>query len=245
MSLLPPDDHDHDLAGLAGLYALDALEGDDLERFEAYLATHPEAREEVDGFRATTARLAEVSATEPPAHLRAAVLAGVSGTRQEPPVVRLADRRAADLRRRAFAFAAAAALILIAAFGGYFLAGGSDPGEDRLTAMLALPDTEVVPLTGIETGEHAGRVVIAPDENRVLIVSDRMPVTAEGRTYELWKIDAAGAHNAGLFVPDADGRLRVELDVDLDGAQKFLVTEEPAGGSPQPTSDPVMQAELA
>lgn len=245
MSLLPPDDNEHDLAGLAGLYALDALHEADRERFEAYLAAHPEAREEVEGFRATAARLAEVSAVEPSPDLRSSVLAAVSATRQEAPVTRMSDHRAARLRRRVLAGAAAAAVVLVAAFGGYFLAGGNDPADDRLAAMLARPDAQVVPLTGMDSTEPAGRVIVAPGANRLMIVSDRMPPAAEGRTYELWKVDADGVHKAGLFVPDPDGRLQVELEVDLDGAQQLLVTDEPAGGSPQATTDPLMQADLA
>ena len=241
MSNMSPEDDTFNLASLAGLYALDALEGEDLQRFEAFLATNAEAREEVAGFRATTARLGNLTAAEPPAHLRERVLADVSGTRQEAPVVRLDDHRAARNRRRMVLAAVAAIAVLVAGFGGYLIGDRSTAGS---TELASISDLRVVPLTGIGSKVPAGQVLVSPANNKVIIVSDEMPPSADGRTYELWKVDGKGVHAAGLFVPDADGKLRVSLDVPLDGATKFLVTDEPAGGSPEATTDPLMEATL-
>ncbi|MFN8049898.1 MAG: anti-sigma factor [Acidimicrobiales bacterium] len=245
MSNMSPDDNDtYSVAGLAGLYALDALEGDDLERFEAYLATNAEAREEVAGFRATAARLGEMTATAPPAGLRDRVMHQVSVTRQEAPVVQLDERRAARARRRAVLGAVAAVAVLIAGVGGYLIGDRTAPAPTDVAALLTRPDTKVVPLTGIGSDVAAGQVVVAPGVNKVVVVSDKMPPSNEGRTYELWKVDAAGVHAAGLFAP-VNGKVRAALDVDLQGATKFLITDEPEGGSPKATTDPLMEASLA
>src|SRR5689334_18188552 len=118
MSNMTPDDQESfNLAGMAGLYALDALEGDDLVRFEALLATNAELRDEVAGFRATAARLSDVSAATPPPSLRANVLTQIAETCQDAPIVRLDDRRRASAGRRALLGAVAAALMLLAGFG--------------------------------------------------------------------------------------------------------------------------------
>ena len=71
---------------LSGAYAVDAL--DDLERarFEAHLRGCPDCRIEVETFRETAAALA-VDPIEPPARLRAEVLAGIESIRPLPPLI--------------------------------------------------------------------------------------------------------------------------------------------------------------
>ena len=245
MSGMPPDDHEsYHLAGLAGLYALDALDGEELVRFEALLETNAELRDEVAGFRATAARLSEVSAARPSPALRDSVLAQVATTRQDPPVVRLEDRRADRTRRRLLLAAAAAALVLVAGFGGYLVADRTGGTSSELASVLARSDTKVVALRGATSTEAAGRVVISPATGKVIVVSDKMPVPASGRTLELWKLDATGAHQAGLFEPDGSGRVEAALQADLEGATGFAVTDEPDGGSATPTTDVLMTATI-
>lgn len=242
MSGLSPDDQEpYQLAGMAGLYALDALEGEDLVRFEALLATNAELRDEVAGFRATAARLSETSAASPPPDLRRRVLAEVATTRQDPPVVRLDDRRRTSARGRAALALVAAALVLLAGFGGYLLADRDEATPSQLAGVLARSDTQVLRLTSVNS-ERTGHVVISPDTGKVIIVSADLPPTAEGRAYEVWRLDAKGAHPAGMFKPDATGRTEAALQVGLDGATGFAITEEPEGGSAQPTTDVLMSA---
>ncbi len=100
MSGMSPQDESSDLSGLAGLYALDALEGDARLRFEAQLGTSPELRAEVSDYRATAARLANISAINPPSDLRARVLSEVGDTRQDSPVVRLDSQPTRSSTRR-------------------------------------------------------------------------------------------------------------------------------------------------
>lgn len=246
MSGMSPDDQEsYHLAGMAGLYALDALEGDDLERFEAHLATNAELREEVAGFRATAARLSEVSAASPRPELRERVLAQVAMTRQDAPVVRLDERRGTRARTRAVLAAAAAALVLLAGMGGYLLADSGSEDESQVARVLAAPDAQVVPLTGVDSTEAAGHVIVSKESGKVVVVSSKMPPAAEGRTYELWKLDADGAHKAALFEPDETGKVEATVDVSLDGATGFAITDEPDGGSPKATTPVLMQATLA
>src|SRR3954447_8514612 len=83
-----------DLHAWSGLYAADALEGEERERFERHLDECEDCRIEVAGFHDATAQLAAAGATEPPPPLRAGVLSATATTRQEPPVVTsLAPRR--------------------------------------------------------------------------------------------------------------------------------------------------------
>lgn len=74
-----------DLHTLTGAYALDALDPEEREAFEAHLACCPTCTEEVEGFRAATTMLAATVSEPPPAHLKGVVLDAAARTRQEPP----------------------------------------------------------------------------------------------------------------------------------------------------------------
>jgi anti-sigma-K factor RskA len=76
-----------DLHELAGAYALDALEEVERARFERHLESCSACTAEVSGFTAIATAMATAAAAEPPAGLRARVLADVAVTRQLPPEV--------------------------------------------------------------------------------------------------------------------------------------------------------------
>lgn len=75
---------DPDLHGLAGAYALDAVDDDEREAFEAHLAHCEACREELDGLVATAARLGSAVTASPPAHLKGRLLDIVARTPQQP-----------------------------------------------------------------------------------------------------------------------------------------------------------------
>lgn len=97
-----------DLHQLSGAYVLDALDDDEREAFEAYMATSPATAAEVASLREVSARLATAAAETPPEGLRSAVMRRVDATRQMPPVIppappgetpaQAAERRAFDRR---------------------------------------------------------------------------------------------------------------------------------------------------
>ena len=175
MSLFDEPD-DVDVTGWAGLYALDALEGNDLVRFEAALVGNADLQAEVAEFRATAAELSVASAEEPPAQLRVNVLEAVGSTRQDSPVVDLAARRGGRLGGvRASWMAAAAALIVVAGVFGYVVRGdGGTTNSSDVAALLAQPDARLVPLTGADG--RSAQVVVSPSKNRLVVVSDQLDV---------------------------------------------------------------------
>jgi anti-sigma-K factor RskA len=91
-----------------------------------------------------------------------------------------------------------------------------------------------------------GRVFVNPKAG-VLLLASNLPAPPEGKTYEMWLIPKTGNPvPAGLFQSDAQGSAlhmqRVALDV--ASTRAVAVTLEPAGGVPQPTSQPVIVAAL-
>jgi anti-sigma-K factor RskA len=89
-------------------------------------------------------------------------------------------------------------------------------------------------------------VYVSRERGRVVMIANELPQAPAGRTYQLWAIAGRGAPvSLGTFDSDANGRASLVLPVDramrIDVA---AVTEEPAGGSPQPTTQPFLVGEI-
>lgn len=222
-----------DLHHLAAAYALDALEPDERAAFEAHYPSCDICATEVVEFRETAAVLAADQATAPPHQLRAAVLAEISRTRQlSPPaggaVVDLSQRR----RRAAQAALGAAAVvaILLGAIGVIRSTGGGDEFAEVVAADDALGVT-------LEGDQGTIEAVWSPDRDQVALLASGLEPAGQGLTYALWFFVDDAPVPAGLFAPEADGRVRAVLDIDDITGDGWGVTIEPDGGSPQPTGD--------
>jgi hypothetical protein len=73
-----------------------------------------------------------------------------------------------------------------------------------------------------------------------------MPAPALGRIYEVWLKDGSQAPEPtdALFSVTGQGNGTVGVPGDLKGVSKVMVTEEPAGGSLEPTHSPVIVASV-
>jgi Anti-sigma-K factor rskA/Putative zinc-finger len=80
--------------------------------------------------------------------------------------------------------------------------------------------------------------------NRWTLVARDLPVPAAGRTYQLWLVTPKAKISAGTFMPQPDGAAEVQATYALapDQLTAIAVTEEPAGGVPQPTGALVISA---
>jgi len=79
---------------------------------------------------------------------------------------------------------------------------------------------------------------------RVVIAASSLPPAAAGRTYQLWGIETGKAPvSLGTFNTDASGRAFASVSVP-PGLRIAVtaVTDEPTGGSPQPTTTPFLAA---
>jgi hypothetical protein len=150
-----------------------------------------------------------------------------------------ADRAPAPRpRRRAWwrwpvpARAAAALLLgLVVGLGAAGVIGGGDAGQT--IAMTA---------TGPARGAHAHLLL----DGSATLEADHLPAPGSGRVYQVWLKPAGGAPEPtkSLFVPRADGDATVAVPAEAAHMEAVLVTAEPDGGSPQPTSDPVLAATM-
>jgi anti-sigma factor RsiW len=222
-----------DIHALSGAYALDAIT--DLERvgFERHLDGCAHCRDEVQGFRETATRLADASSDQPPAGLRARILADAAGVRPLPPLESPARRR------RIPTLAAAAALIV--AVGAGLTATVWRPWQPE-TVQLSLAD-QVRSAADAHTWSvrlAAGGTMSVTRSQTVgaaVWTSTGVDPAPEGRVYELWLQKPDETLVPAGLMSSGDGEL--VLRGDTTRAIGAGLTVEPAGGSPTPTTKPV------
>ena len=226
-----------DLHHLAAAYALNALDEIERREFEAHYPTCSICSAEVADYRETAALLAEATATPPPTDMKARLMAEINDTRQIAPivperVVDLAERKRRNQPRQRVLAAVAAAIVAAVGFvGGLQFAGSGDDSD-----VLVAADAVTLALDG-EAGE--ARVVWSASEDRAVLIAAGLSDPGDGNAYELWLIDADGANPTGLFTPDGDGNVTIELPLDGRDPAAWGITIEPDTGSDQPT-EPIL-----
>jgi anti-sigma-K factor RskA len=229
-----------DIHQLAAAYALDAVDERERAEFEAHYPTCPVCRPEVAGFRETLSQVAASVAVDPPASLKANVMAVIGNTRQLSPllpdsVVDLATHRRS--RQRMVQLLSAAAALIVIALGAFVVGRNSGDGGDFATEAARVfeqPDAKTTPLNGSGTGSF--KVVWSPSEGKAVVVGDGLADPGPGKAYELWLIDDAGAHAVRLL-DKAEGE-EVRRVVAVDGSPtQWAITVEPEAGVDQATGD--------
>jgi anti-sigma-K factor RskA len=155
------------------------------------------------------------------------------------------------------ALAAAAGVLLLAGAGLTGWALGQSPENNRLEQQLAQAQQTQGTMLGILTSEDAkvatarmagGAVVTvayAPSLNQGAVTAHGLPDLPAGKTYELWLQHDNVMVPAGLMSSAAAGSPMMKLlEGQLSGATAVGITVEPAGGSPAPTTEPIMVQEL-
>ena len=254
---------------LAAPYALDALEPPERVRFERHLADCDRCAAEVRDLTEDAVRLAWSTAAPPPAALRDRVMLAVRTTPQDPAPQGVshapARARATQLpphvwgvqppprqrqRRRIplfvpFATATAAAALVVASL----FAVQANRAQDRLTAeqdrsreiahVLAAPDARAG--SGRDGRGRTIGVIASATEGSAVVTLGGYGAPAGGRVHQLWLMrPGAQPRSLGLFERDTP-LVATGLGT---SATSLAVTVEPAGGSAQPTTQPIVQLAL-
>lgn len=241
----------NDFAPLLDLYAFGTLEGAERDAVTAHLRSGcPDCRRELARSRRDLSlfALAAPPATPSP-RVRERLLASLPGAESAP-------------RRSLFAlrvplFAAAAGLLAATVVGFALYLRGRDEIErlraeletraaalaDRETdiAFLTNPSTRVVPL--LSTGESKERIAFAfvdPATGRTRLFDDALPPLPPGRAYQLWYLNVAAAPVSGGTFDKSSAAAGYEHrgPASLPANVALALTDEPAGGSPGPTTAP-------
>ncbi|MFE0699825.1 anti-sigma factor [Streptomyces sp. NPDC058872] len=243
--------HATDSHTLAAAYALGALEDGERQAFDAHLQACEACRQEAAEFEATAARMAAAVVQPPPATAKAQVMAAIDGVRQLPPrvpataAIASAPAVGGMLRRRAVPLALAAS-VAAAALGGTVVwqtqngrdlraqARQAQRQLDTISTVLAAPDARTV--HGRAANGALTTVVASDRQNKAVFTAAHLPTPGAGKTYQLWFDHDGTMRPAGLI--DHDGT--VILTGNPADAGAVGLTLEPAGGSPEPTTDPLL-----
>ena len=109
-----------------------------------------------------------------------------------------------------------------------------------ITRVVQAPDAR------IEKKATAGgtvTVVFSSQRDAAVITTSKLTALPSGRVYQLWVMSPAGARSAGL-VSQPDQASQV-LAAGVRSGDKIGMTVEPSGGTPKPTTTPVLVMPLA
>jgi len=242
---------DHAWLDAAAPYALGALSAEERAAFEAHLADCAVCRADVQALGEVSGLLAHAAAAAtPPPALRERILREARAVR---PL-------AAGGRGLPWLAVAAAVVLAVAAGVAYLKERGSRQmleravavardslaAQQQLVATLLAPDVNTAVLAS-KGRPPTARVFWNPSRRRVVMAVFDLPPAPAGRIYQLWAIQTGKAPvSLGIFNTAPDGRVTTALDVPpaLVAFDVTAVTEEPAGGSPQPTQQPFLVGKL-
>jgi len=222
----------------AGAYVLGALPDEERRGFEAHLATCEACRAEVDELGGAADVLpVSAPAMAPPPELKARIMAEVN---REAELLAAAgsgaDRPAKPRRerRRWFGFQSIA-LACTTLLAGIGVGAAVFAGSGATTLSVA------------SSGAAAKAVAeVDVSGDKAVLVAHNMPGPGQGKTWQVWlkRPGEAPQPTSALFTPLSDGSATATVTGELKDGDQILVTAEPEGGSPMPTSNPVLAAQM-
>lgn len=212
------------------------------DRLLAQVEATPQVASDAATVAAPSAVAPEPTATATP---ESPAVAAPEAPAPEAPETRPAGPAESAARRRwfqrpgAIIAAAAAAVVLVAGVVvGVGWPGPNGWGAQReRAAIAAAPDAQSQTLEAEGGGEIT--LVSSAEQGRSVVIAEGLPELGDDQTYELWYIDDSGAAPAGTFDVSGDETWRV-LEGSFTPGVVVGVTVEPAGGSPQPTTEPIV-----
>jgi hypothetical protein len=117
--------------------------------------------------------------------------------------------------------------------------------QNQVLAFLTAPDSHRAVLSAEGSQSRGVLLLRATTPEAVLIVLD-LPVLKPDRAYQLWLGREGGRDDGGVFQVDARGFgiLRIQAPMPFASYNRVGITEEPASGSPGPTSPRVIGGKL-
>jgi anti-sigma-K factor RskA len=248
------------LAELYEAYALGALEGPELAELEAHLARNcPVCTPGVESARWLVSQLALAAPQhDPPAAARARLMDAVRAEAKP------AARPSSSFPAWVWLPLAAALLFAvytmnqnrkleqdIAQLDGSLHSAEVEQHElqiereryTRAMVIIAAPGTQKVELKSAAPDMPALSAYVHAKMG-VVIDARNVPMPPAGRTFQLWMVPKTGMGapvSMGMYMPDKGGHVLTVAGVpsNMANGAALAVTEEPDGGSAQPTSKPI------
>jgi anti-sigma-K factor RskA len=245
--------HDTDHGGCSerhddlAAYALGALPPAESAALERHLAGCESCRERLHWLRPAADLVpASVEQLNPPPALKRELMAIVRDEAPETaaapaaaperpgPVARFRMKLLGDGPLRPALAGFAVFCLVVAGIAGYELGTGDDGDSSPAKSFAVLPASPQ--MDGHGTVEVEGG-------SATLTVSDMDPIP-HNEVYQAWVADGDSVQPSSIFVVDAAGGGSASIPDLPAGADRLMVTREPAGGSTQPSTAAVLSAEL-
>ncbi len=257
------------LADLLAGVALDAASGEERVQVQRHVVACHRCAADLDELREAAAALGElVPQVAPPPALRERVLAaaqrerpgGGSPVRKEPLPIARAVRRISPI------WGAIAAAVIVS--GGSLAWAASLQSQmaaltvqaqvaqaerdkaaryDRIVQVLASQQMESRPLTPAREGVRAtGTIWLDPSSQSGMVMLHDLPPAPPGRGWQLWFVRGSQRVSGGMLRADetGSGYTLVQVPADLKSFDSIGITEEPASGSPAPTTPRIVGTQI-
>lgn len=255
-----------ELDELLGAYALDAVDGDERDQVEVWLARSPDAQRDADELRETASLLTYAPDDEIPADLWSRIEDQLSAP---PPPLRLVavSQRDADATarpdrrpRRPWVWGIAAALAVVIAVSVGVVAGLRNSDQDaRLDAISARMEHEQMREAAfdaaMEPNSHVAALaaangtvkakVVTTTDGRGYFMRDQLPALPAGRTYQLWALMDSGTNPTMISVGVLGRNPSVSAFTAAGEVMGYAVTEEAAPGVGSTTQPMMLKGMLA
>jgi len=234
---------------LSGAYALNALSDSERATHEAALRGSADARNEATELQDTAVLLGlSVAPVAPSDELRARLLAQVAVTPQLPRTTLDAAPGPAETKAR-LRWSRPATVLVSSAAAVALIIGGIAVGTtslhpepslqaQQLAAIDEAPDKRE--LSADVAGGGTATLVWSNNLESSVVVMDGVQALPEGSVYQLWYIGADGPRAAGFIATSPSQKSWHVLEGTMQIGDTVGVTVEPAGGSEQPTTTPIV-----
>lgn len=220
-------------------YALGALPEEDRRRFEAHLETCELCRTDLAALRPVVDALpAAAEPVEPPGALKKRIMSVVEAEAREQREQREHRARAARPKRAWLSFRgpipalAAAAVLLLAGVG---------------IGLAVLRGDEPVATYAGDCIRGCDEVAMSVDDGHGTLKVEGMDQPPPGRVYQVWthRYGEDPKPTDALFTVAKDGSASVDVPADAEAIDQVLVTDEPPGGSVEPSTAPYFAVKMS
>jgi anti-sigma-K factor RskA len=222
-------------------YALGALDKDERDLIALHIETCETCARDVAQFEEALFEAAAVGAVnvDPPADLRTRIVLRHRGARV-PSATSWGERVIEFLRAPVpAAIPIALAILLVVAFG---VVGASRQQADTYARALAgVADGRVVALAPTGANPDARAAVVIPTQGSAYLIV-RLPAPPAGKAWEAWvlKPGTPGPVAVPAGTSERGDVFTLSLSAPLGAGDGVAITLEPASGSAQPTTQPVL-----
>jgi anti-sigma factor RsiW len=237
-------DHD-ELESLLGAYALDAVDPDEAQAIEEHLLTCPRCLAELSAYREVAAAIGNTGA-EAPRDLWDRIAARLDAESPVPNAQALISSLPRPARRLRYRWPAALAAAVIAIVALSLQVANLDNQVHQrngsqsqalasaVSTVLAQPHQTIT--LSSASSNYRGTIVVGREDGAYWVASN-LPTLSSKETFQLWGLVRHKIVSLGLLGSDPKRFSAFRLQ---HGTRTVMVTIEPEGGTPAPTSNVVV-----